>query len=50
MDQVPRLERTAEVFLQVAMDSASADGDGYTRDALRLLQRWAMEGEPIVSV
>ena len=49
-DQVPRLEQTAEVFLQVAMDSASADEHGYTRNAHQLLQRWAMEGEPIASV
>ena len=46
LDYVPRLDRTAEVFLEVAQESASADRGGFTEDALQLLQRWAMEGEP----
>ena len=46
LDYVARLEQTAEVFLQVARESASADKEGFTEDALQLLQRWAMEGEP----
>ena len=45
LDYVPRLERTADVFLEVAQESASADREGFTEDALQLLQRWAMEGE-----
>lgn len=49
LDYVPRLERTAEVFLEIAEDGASANRDGFTEDALQLVQRWAMEGEPIAS-